>query len=81
MSVRWTETALAHLAEVPAPIGGAILRKLRLAGRFPQMFPERQRGVYRGYRWFPVQDWLVFYREAGKHIIVLGILHGARSGA
>ena len=81
MTVRWTETALDHLAEVPASVGEAILRKVRLASRYPGMFPERQRGSYRGYRWFPVDGWLVFYREAGRSIIVLGIAHGARRGA
>ena len=81
MSIRWTESALAHLAEVPSPVGEAILRKVRLASRFPRMFPERQRGSYRSYRWFPADDWLVFYREVGRHVVVIGILYGGRRDA
>lgn len=81
MIVRWTETALDGLGEVSSITGEAILRKIKLASRFPNMFPERQRGRYRGYRWFPVGDWLVTYQVVGKRLIVTGVLHGARRDA
>lgn len=79
--IRWTATALRHLEQVPAVIGEDILEGIRTAARYPQMHPERSRGRYRGYRWFPVGPWLVFYQVKGEQIIVLGILHGARRHA
>jgi len=81
MTVLWTDTALDGLAEVPASTGQEILRKIRSARRFPNMYPARQRGRYRGYRWFPAGEWLVFYQVTGKRLIVMGILHGRRREA
>ena len=81
MTVLWTDTALADLAEVPAATGQEILRKIRSARRFPNMYPERQRGRYRGYRWFPAGEWLVFYQATGKRLNVMGILHGRQRKA
>lgn len=81
MLIVWTPTALDDLAHTPAATGREVLRKLRTARRFPGMFPERQRGRYRGYRWFPVGDWLVFYQVAQPRLIVVGIMHGKQRGA
>ncbi len=81
MRIFWTDTALESLEAVPADIGTAVLRKLKLAARFPEMHPERQRGRYRGYRWFPVGDWLVLYRVVPNRLVVMTVLHGARSDA
>jgi len=80
VKIRWTATALGHLAEVPATIGEDILKRVETAAQYPLMYPERHRGRWRGYRWFPVSSWLVFYQTAGGSIIVRGILHGARRG-
>jgi plasmid stabilization system protein ParE len=80
VKIRWTATALNHLAEVPAIIGEDILQRVEMAAQYPLMYPERHRGRYRGYRWFPVSSWLVFYQVVGEEIIIRGILHGARRG-
>ena len=79
MRIVWTSTALGGLADVPSVVGAAILRKVKLAGKFPDMFPERQRGRYRGYRWFPVGDWLVIYQVIGRRLAIMGVVHGARA--
>ncbi len=81
MTVAWTDTALEGLAEAPAKVGREILRKIRIARRVPTMFPERHRGRYRGYRWFPAGDWLVFYQVIGKRLIVLGVMPGMMQDA
>lgn len=81
MKILWTATALDGLEAVTAREGTAILRKLELAAKFPEMHPERQRGRYRGYRWFPVGDWLVIYRIVDKRLVVMTVLHGTRSDA
>lgn len=81
MKIRWTATALSHLKEVPREAGEDILRKVRTAAAYPRMYPERQRGRYRGCRWFPTGSWLVFYRTFGDRIVVVGIWHGARKEA
>lgn len=81
MKVYWTDTALQHLAAVPRSVGEDILRAVELAAQFPRMYPERRRGWYRGYRWFPVASWLVFYQIGRDRIIIRGILRGARRGS
>ncbi len=81
MKIRWTATALRHLAGVPAGVGEDILQRVRTASEYPSMYPERRRGRYRGYRWFPVSSWLVFYQVLRDEIIIRGILHGARRQA
>ncbi|MBI2956280.1 MAG: type II toxin-antitoxin system RelE/ParE family toxin [Acidobacteria bacterium] len=81
MKIRWTATALSHLKDLPREVGEEILRKVRTAAAYPLMYPERQRGRYRGCRWFPVSFWLVFYRTSDRGIIVVGIWHGARKEA
>lgn len=78
MKISWTDTALRHLARVPPAIGEDILRRVRIMTEYPLMYPERRRGRYRGYRWFPVGAWLVFYQVEQDRIIIRGILHGAR---
>jgi plasmid stabilization system protein ParE len=77
VKILWTETALRHLEEVPRRPAEQILARLETASQFPQMFPARQRGRYRGYHWFPAEDWLVFYSIVDESLIVRGILHGA----
>lgn len=79
--IRWTATALRHLAEVPAQVGEDILKGISYTAQYPHRYPERRRGRYRGYHWFPVGPWLVFYQVKGEQIIHLGILHGARRHA
>lgn len=78
MKIRWTATALRHLAGVPAGVGEDILQRVRTASEYPSMYPERRRGRY---RWFPVSSWLVFYQVVRDEIIIRGILHGARRQA
>jgi plasmid stabilization system protein ParE len=78
--IRWTATGLSHLAEVPAALGEEILARVQMAAQYPLMYPERRRGRYRGYRWFPVSSWLVFYQVLEEEIIIRGIWHGARRG-
>ena len=81
LRIRWTATALRQLAKVPAAVGEEILERVERAADYPLMYPERRRGQYRGYRWFPVSSWLVFYGLGGEEIIIRGIMHGARRGA
>jgi len=80
VKIRWTATALRQLAEVPAAVGEEIVERLERAADYPLMYPERRRGQYLGYRWFPVSSWLVFYGLGEEVIIIRGILHGARRG-
>ena len=76
MKILWTATALGTLDDVPYDIGMDILRGLQLAADFPGMHPERRRGRYRGYRWFPVASWLVFYDVTKQAIVIRGIRVG-----
>lgn len=81
MKIRWTATALRHLGNLPALLGEEVLERVETAAQYPHMYPERRRGRYRGYRWFPVSSWLVFYQVVGEEITIRGILHGARREA
>ena len=81
MKIRWTDTALRPLAGVPAGVGEDTLQRVRSASEYPSMYPERRGGRTRGYRWFPVSSWLVFYQVVRDEIIIRGIWHGARRQA
>lgn len=81
MKIVWTATALRHLDAVPRAPAEQILDKLETAARYPEMYPIRQRGRYRGYRWFPAGAWLVFYELVEETLAVRGIVYGAREEA
>jgi len=81
VKILWTATALRHLEEVPRTPAERILEKLETASRYPHMYPLRERGRYRGYRWLTARPWLVFYDLTEDALIVRGILHGARRRA
>ena len=81
MKIRWTATALRHLAGVPAGVGEDSLQRVRTTSEYPSMYPERRGGRTRGCRWIPVSSWLLFYQVVRDEIIIRGILHGARRQA
>ncbi len=81
MKILWTVTALRHLEEVNKAPAEMILEKLETASRYPHMYPLRERGHYRGYRWLAARPWLVFYEVVDDALVVRGVLHGARKGA
>jgi plasmid stabilization system protein ParE len=55
---------------------GRLLDHLELVLQFPFMYPSRQRGRYRGLRYFLFQRrWLVYYRvNADRGVVVLTIV-------
>jgi plasmid stabilization system protein ParE len=81
VKILWTETALRQLDGVPLVPAEQILVKIELAAQYPDMFPVRGRGRYRGYRWIAVGPWVVFYEADADAVVVRAILHGARRGA
>jgi plasmid stabilization system protein ParE len=44
--------------------------------RFPEMFAQRRRGVFKGYRYFVAGPYLFYYSVSSDQIRIVGILHG-----
>lgn len=55
-----------------------LIRNFRLLGDFPRAGRRRDE-FRRGYRSFPVGEYLIFYRIARTHIAVMRVLHGRRN--
>jgi len=77
----WSLEAVRNLATLPLPVRGDILSKARLLADFPEMYPIRRRGRFRGQRFFTSFDWMVYYavRRDGPAITTIG--HGRRRSA
>jgi plasmid stabilization system protein ParE len=77
----WSLEAVRNLATLPLPVRDEILSKTRLLADFPEMYPVRRRGRFRGQRFFASFDWIVYYvvRRDGPAITTIG--RGRRNGA
>jgi len=60
--VVWPQSIIDFMLEMPEPEREAILQKARRLESFPEMYPVRATGPYRGCRWFLAGPWLVYYR-------------------
>ncbi len=63
----WPQSLIDLMLEMPEPDREEILSRVRRLELFPEMYPVRATGPYRGLRWFVAGSWLVYYRfDAGK---------------
>jgi plasmid stabilization system protein ParE len=74
--LRWTDEAILALVGVSEAHRRILLDRIDLIAQFPLMYPVRQRGRFKGLRYFVVQDrWLVFYRVPGdRDILIIAIV-------
>lgn len=77
--IRWTNSALVVLAGLTEAEREEIFERLELVLEFPQMYPERRRGVYGPVRYFVIRRrWLVYYRVEPEELRVV-VIHPARA--
>jgi len=50
-----------------------MLDKVELLASFPQMYPVRGKGRFRGYRWFLTGNWIVYYRFVENTVYIRGL--------
>lgn len=60
--VVWPQSLIDLMLEMPEPEREEILSRVRRLELFPEMYPLRAAGPYRGPRWFVAGSWLVYYR-------------------
>lgn len=77
----WSSEAVRILATLPPPVQIDILSKSRPLAEFPEMYPVRRRGRYRGQRFFVAFEWLVYYVVQHDTVAITTIGHGRRKGA
>ncbi len=77
----WSREAVRIVATLPLPVRNDIVSKTRLLADFPEMYPVRRRGQFRGQRLGASSDWIAYYvvRRDGPAITTIG--HGRRKGA
>ena len=51
-----------HTLEMPDPECRRVFEKVTRLEAFPEMYPVRTSGPFRGHRWFVAGPWLVYYR-------------------
>jgi plasmid stabilization system protein ParE len=61
---------------LPAPVQAHASESIRLIGVFPEMFAQRRRGVFKGFRYFVAGPYLFYYSVSSEEIRIIGILHG-----
>ncbi len=60
--VVWPQNLIDHMLEMTDPECRQILDKVTRLGTFPEMYPVRTSGPFRGHRWFVAGSWLVYDR-------------------
>ncbi len=71
--VVWPQSLIDLMLEMPEPERERILKKVGRLEAFPQMYPVRATGPFRGYRWFFAGPWLVYYRVVEAKVYVRAI--------
>lgn len=71
--VVWSSEAVRILATLPLPVQVDIVLRSRMLTEFPEMYPVRRRGRFRGQRVFIAFEWLVYYVIQGGLVAVTTI--------
>lgn len=71
--VIWQKDVSQVLLSLPGDVQDLIFEKVEMVSRFPLMYPLRRKGRFRRHRWFLAQEWMVYYKVAGKTVYVRGI--------
>ena len=72
---RWSNEAIVALASVSASDRRILLQRIELVDQFPAMYPARQRGRFRGLRYFVVgRRWIVYYQAEETTVYVVTIV-------
>lgn len=77
----WSSEAVRILGTLSAPAQDEILSRSRLLAGFPEMYPVRRRGRFRGQRYFIAFECLVYYVVRGDLVAITTTGHARRRGA
>ena len=66
----WPQTILEVLIELAEKERELILDKVDRLAAFPEMYPVRVTGRFRGHRWFFSGNWLVYYRYVEQTVYI-----------
>ncbi len=69
----WPQTLVDLILEMPDPDREKIFRKVARLETFPEMYPIRTHGPFRGHRWFVAGSWLVYYRVVNQQVHIRAI--------
>lgn len=70
VDIRWLDPVRQLFDELSRKEQEPILQRLELLRLFPDMYPVRRRGHFRGHRYFVAGHWLVYYRHRGDSVYV-----------
>ena len=71
-NIRWANEAIVALASLAAADRRSLLERLELVAQFPAMYPARQRGRFKGLRYFVVgRRWIVYYQVEQTFVSVI----------
>jgi plasmid stabilization system protein ParE len=77
----WSPEAVSILATLRPPVRNEILVRAAPLADFPEMYPIRRRGRFRGQRFFASFDWIVYYAVRRDGPVITTIGHARREGA
>jgi len=73
----WPQSIMDLMLEMPQAECARIFEKIHQLETFPEMYPVRASGPFRGHRWFLSGRWLVYYRVV-EYKVYLRALYPAR---
>ena len=73
--IRWTNEAIVAVASMSASARQSLFERIELVTQFPAMYPARQRGRFKGLRYFVVgRRWIVYYQAMENVVSVVTIV-------
>jgi plasmid stabilization system protein ParE len=77
VTVLFVEGVPELFAELPRKVQQRAARCIELLAKFPFMYPVRQRGIMRGYRYFIAGRYLFYYSVSSAEVRIAAIIPGA----
>ena len=71
--VIWPQHLVDAIVEMTDREQTQVLRKVSQLETFPEMYPVRTSGPFRGHRWFLAGSWIVYYRVLGGKVYMRAI--------
>lgn len=71
--VIWPQRLIDLVLEMPDREREPIFRQIARLETFPEMFPVRTFGPFRGHRWFLAGPWLVYYQVVEGKVFLRAI--------
>jgi hypothetical protein len=71
--ILWPRSLIDLMLELPDTECASILAKVQQLEAFPEMYPVRSSGPFRGHRWFLAGRWLIYYRVVEEKVFLRAI--------